>query len=193
MERPIDAKEVGKILADLRSGDATKASTAQMRLSRRQSHEPNRELTKGLESLAKSDDARTRQRAADALQYWGTKESIPVLLKLLDDDDRSVRWNAIRALGHLKATQAIDRLVRLWPEEPAVTEALRAMGPAAEPAVVQQLTRGNDHMRMQACHVLQEIGTENSIPALEKAQAAGGITGTSAEMALRVIKRRLGK
>ena len=193
IERPIDAKNVDKLLADLRSGDTMKSSTALSRLTRRQAHEPNRELTRGLESLTKNANPRTRQLAAEALQYWGTKESIPALLTLLDDADRQVRHDAIRALGHLKATQAIDRLIRLWPNEYGVTEALKAMGQAAEPAVLQQLAHGNDRVGMQACQVLQEIGTAKCIPALEKAQASGGVTGSSAQIALRVIKTRLGK
>lgn len=189
-DRPIGPEDVDKILKDIQSGDSTKMSTASHRLNAKRPQEPNRKMAAGLEALLKSDTPRVRQIAADALQYWATQESIPVLIKLLDDKNPVVRSHAIEALGQLKATSAIDRLIKMWPEEFQVTRALTAMGSAAEPAVLKQFTSGNDLMRMQAIQVLTEIGTSRSIPSLEKAARSDGVTQFLAKHALDAIKRR---
>lgn len=191
LARPVGPNEVDSILKDLRSGDATKRSDAAMRLTHQPPKEPNRKMAAGLESLLKTDDLRVRDCAARALQHWATQESIPALLKLLGDKSPLVRGCAIQALGRLKATSAIDRLIRLWPDEFYVTAALKQMGPAAEPAVLKQLSSDNDRMRSEACQVLEEIGTKKSIPALEKAQNDSNfLVKHSAKNALKAIARR---
>lgn len=190
LNRPIGPDDVEKILNDIRSGDSTKMSNANIRLTTKRPQVPNRKMAAGLESLLTSDTPQVRRIAANALEHWATPESLPVLVKLLDDEDRSVRSSAVEALGRLKATSAIDRLIQLWPEEFRVTEALKAMGLAAEPAVLKQLNSDNSHVRTQACQVLHQIGTARSIPALEKATHSDGFTKLLAEQALKAIKRR---
>lgn len=189
-DRPIGPEDVDKLLKDIQSGDSTKMHNASRRLTSKRPQEPNRKMAAGLEALLKSDTPQVRKTAADALRYWATQESIPAMLKLLDDEDPFLRGHAVEALGRLKATTAIDRLVKMWPQEYAVSQALKAMGPAAEPAVLKQLTSNNDHVRMQAFQVLQEIGTSRSIPSLEKAAKSGGINHLFAQQALEAIKKR---
>lgn len=191
LARPVGPDEVDSLLNDLRSGDATKRNDASTRLTRQPPKEPNRKMAAGLESLLTSDDRQVRDCAANALQYWATQESIPVLLKLLGDKSAFVRGHAIQALGRLKATSAIDRLVRLWPDEYHVTAALKQMGPAAEPAVLKQLSGDDERLRSEACQVLEEIGTKRSIPALEKVQKdSNAIVKLFAKNALKAIQRR---
>ena len=50
-------------------------------------------------------------------------------------------------------------------------EALRAFGPAAEDAAAKRLKHHDRMVRKSACEVLEAIGTEKSIPPLEKLAA----------------------
>jgi HEAT repeat protein len=45
-------------------------------------------------------------------------------------------------------------------------EALKAIGPPAEDAVIPFLSHGDDHVRSEACKILQVIGSEKSVPML---------------------------
>src|SRR5207244_1590321 len=47
--------------------------------------------------------------------------------------------------------------------------ALKALGPAAEKAVLRLLEHPDVGIRVRACGILQEVGTRASVPALEKA------------------------
>src|SRR5262249_57778988 len=90
------------------------------------------------------------------------------------DNDVFTRGEAIRALGKIGDERAAEpvarRLTDPFDRGPAV-EALKALGSKAEKAVITYLTHADWVVRMEACGVLEAVGTKESKAALEKASA----------------------
>jgi HEAT repeat protein len=101
------------------------------------------------------------------------------------------------ALGRLKDERAIEpvaeRLEEFFDRHDAA-EALQAIGPAAEKAVIKRLHHRDMRVREAAIEIIQVIGTSESIPALEKVVAENDffLTDTAKE-AIQTIKARTGK
>ncbi|NLF08964.1 MAG: HEAT repeat domain-containing protein, partial [Pirellulaceae bacterium] len=193
---PITPDEMEQLIKNLQSSDPAKTRAAVTRLTDKQPQEPNGKLAATLEEMLKSDTPKIRENAARVMEVWAAPENIPSLKKLLDDDSTTIRRSALKALGQLKATEAIDRIIEQWPKDSIpVSAALRAMGEAAEPAVLKLLeTSGNNRVRRDACRVLGEIGTEKSLAALEKIEKdADRSMQLHARMALSNLRRKLGK
>jgi hypothetical protein len=68
--------------------------------------------------------------------------------------------------------------------------ALKAMGPAAEPAVIPHLRSDNWFARKDACQVLKVIGTEKSVAELRVIAGNNGLSAQDAREALVEIDRR---
>jgi hypothetical protein len=196
MMRPIAPEEFDQLIKDMQSGDIIKIQSAVTRLTSKRPQEPNQKFAKALLQLLKSDTPMVREKAAKVLEYWATPECIPALMKLLDDDSPMIRSHALAALAQLKAVKAVDRIIKQWPKDRVhVTQALQAMGPAAEPAVLKALKSTDDkNIRHEACQVLGEIGTEKSIPVLEQMEKdSDRMVQLFAKNALRNIRRKAGK
>lgn len=130
-KKPLTEQELKEILVDLeyttnaRRHAADKLATA----------EPNQrrdEVAKLLEPLLSDSDQFMRSAGAKALGVWGNSESVPALLKLLDDGAHAVRWAAIESLGNLQDEQAakpLTQCVRANNDRPNASRALQAMGP----------------------------------------------------------------
>jgi hypothetical protein len=63
--------------------------------------------------LETDKDPLVRAAAAEALGKIGDPRAIPPLIKALDDERYMVRWDAVKALGELKAGPAIPNLERV--------------------------------------------------------------------------------
>ena len=119
------------------------------------------------------------------------------LLKYAGGEEKDIfmRRIAIAGLGKLQATNAIDLLVDIFPNSLLRGEAdaaLKRIGAPAEKAVLAKLLAHSDvFVRAAACGVLKEVGTKESMPALQEAQKSGGIhvSGRAAE-ALQAIAAR---
>ena len=190
--RPLTVADLDGLVKDLQSGDHVKAIAAKTRLTFKKTQEPDRKMAAALEALLKHENANVREAAAEALANWATKENVPALVKLLDSDSPVIRSHALRALGRLKATTAIDRIVQQLAEDQfTAAQALREMGAAAEPAVLKVLATGDRKSREQACQILNQIGTKKSLPALEKAKSdADALMKIYAEQAIKAIQHR---
>jgi HEAT repeat protein/cyclophilin family peptidyl-prolyl cis-trans isomerase len=64
-------------------------------------------------TLSKESNPYTRAFAVKGLNALGDPSAVPVLMPLLSSGERSVLIEAIRALGHLRATAAAEPLVRM--------------------------------------------------------------------------------
>jgi HEAT repeat protein len=100
----------------------------------------------------------------------GTPEVVPYLIQYVEkSNDLFGRADAIRALGRMKAAEAvpamISRLKENWSEVP---DALRAVGPAAEPALIALLKDPDHDRRKTACQVLRDIGGQDTLDAMKK-------------------------
>jgi HEAT repeat protein len=111
----------------------------------------------------------TRLEIIDALAIWGTADSIPALIRLLDGQ----AWEPERAMLALaklrdpRGARAIAKMLFTRDARKALS-ALREMGPAAEDAVLPLLLNNDPRMRGEVCLLLEEIGTAKSLPELKK-------------------------
>lgn len=198
-----NADALTKMLRQLKSSQLPKRQEAARTLKAMRPDDKRRpEVVKALEPLINANDPFTRHEAIEVLCVWANKDSVPLLLKALAAGDNFViRGEVIKALGRLKDERAIEPIAQRleeFAERDAAIEALKAMGPAAEKAVLARLDHDDWQVRQAACEILIKIGTRQSIPALEKVAAAGKGFGAGfnhfvtqkAEAAIRAIKAR---
>jgi hypothetical protein len=159
--------------ADLKSGDKGRTLRAMALLQQKQPEKPNKEIAEALEALLADKEQVNRFSASAALKNWAVAETVPALVKALDDDNVSVRHNAMDALGRLKAeggAEALARKLASTTDRYKAAQALQAMGPAAEAAVLPHAEDKEWMTRSEVCKILKAIGTEKSVPALKALQ-----------------------
>jgi HEAT repeat protein len=131
---------------------------------------------------------------ATAVGAWAGKDNVPALIAALNARDDGVRHPLIDALGRLKDERAAgplaDRLQGNFNKDRAkASDALVAIGPPAEKAVLKKLTERDLGTRTEVCRILKMIGTQESIAPLEKAKADKKLTA-AADEAIQAIKER---
>lgn len=170
--RTLSGADLDKVVQDLKSDDLEKRRAAVRQLNGVTVESPPEELVNAVAAMALDGDMSTQMGASSYLADHATTNQVPVLLKLLRSSDWSSRQNAMKALGRLKDPAAIQPLVDVLAANPNmgqmdVNGALIRFGPAAEPAVLTLFTEKNTETRRQACVILQQIGTTNSLPTLQ--------------------------
>ena len=166
---PPTASERDALLAELQSGDKERGRRAMNTLQHKQPAKPDAAIAMALAGWLGHGDAFVRQQAAEALANWATPDVVPALLKVLDGNGFDARA-AGRALGKLKEKRAAPILAAkltdlAWRFE--ASTALTAIGTAAESAVTKQLKDKDWGTRLEACRILQQIGSNDSIKALD--------------------------
>jgi hypothetical protein len=138
-------------------------------------------------------DAGDRRAAIAALAAWAGRAATADLLPLVRDPDRATRLAAIRALKSTADPAAAAALVEaLATDRRDAADALKAIGPPAEDAVLAALTSTGDPLvQTEAAQVLGAIGTSKSLPTL-KALAAEkrGLAPDAARRAIETIEAR---
>jgi hypothetical protein len=133
-----------------------------------------KEVARALEPLLTDTAPFVAPSGAKALGVWGTADNLPALHRQLQSADIFTRPEVIRALGELKFEQSAgpltSQLGEIFYREDA-SRALKAIGPKAEGEVIKYLeNQKNDAVgRQEACNILGQIGTKNSVPALQQA------------------------
>ncbi len=130
-----------------------------------------------------------------ALGKWGTAEEVPTLLPLLKDADINTRNETLQTLGKIRDERAAAPMVRCLLDNSTqyhAEQALKAMGPIAEPAVLGLLKEQEGPSRVITIRILAEIGTEKSVPALDDATKEVA-TQSAATQALAAIRGRAKK
>ena len=141
--------------------------------------------------LAADESPRVRQEVAFTLSRVGRRDSIPVLIRMLDDTDVGVRQHAAqslrtltqlddpmqqKALGTKPDEYEATLLAALKGEDPALrARALKALrcfaGPTAEAALLEFVASAkpaaNGYEQALAILVLERVGTEASLEYLE--------------------------
>jgi hypothetical protein len=183
------------LLLDVKAAnDFTRLAAAQ-KLENMEPIEAEREaVARALEPLINDPGHFQRQSLVRALGTWGTRESVPALVGMLEHKDVFTRKAAIVALGKLpdeRGAEAVAGCLEDGQLRGDASQSLQLMGAVAEKAVAQRLDRNDFGIKLEACRILKVIGTKVSIPALQvAAQDTNGIVAAEAKVALQVIKNR---
>ncbi len=126
---------------------------------------------------------------------WAGPETVPALAKSLGHEDIFTRRAALGVLTRLNAAEAAPAIAKLLPnsgERGEASAALKAIGPPAEKSVAPLITHKDVFTAAEACRILGEIGTADSIPPLEAVLAGKPqfTVGAAATDALRAIRGR---
>lgn len=191
---PPTAEEREALLADLKSGDQTRARKALFSLQRKRPEKPDKAMAEAIADWLEKGDLHLRQQAAEALGEWGTRDAVPKLLKCLEGNGFDARA-AARALGKLRESRAAPVLAGKltdmgWRVDAAA--ALKAIGKPAEKPVSRLLQDRDWGVRLEACRILQEVGTQDSLESLEAAAARdeNPLVRQAAGAAARAIRAR---
>ena len=141
-------------------------------------------------------DPFVRMTAANFISNHATTNEVPILIKLLKGADWGTRQPAIKALGKLKDPRAAQPLADVLARNgnmfsSEVTSALVNLGAPAESPVLALLNDRNAETQRLACTILQQIGTDQSMDALQKLVADDDQSVSQAAAdAIRSIKQR---
>jgi HEAT repeat protein len=155
-------------LTDLKSNEAGRRREAAERLSEMPAPDKasQADVAKALTKALEDPDEGTRERAAKALIVWATPDSVPALLQALDSKNVWVRRHSMEALGKMKEESAAQPIAaHLVPgdDRQAASKALQLMvGTKAENAVIPYLLHNDEGVVIEACRVLQAIGTKSN-------------------------------
>ena len=75
-----------------------------------------KEILPQLNKLVLSKNIHLRKEASKVIEIIGDKDSIPVLINLLDDDDGSIRWIAAEGLIHIGRESIVPLLSKIVEE-----------------------------------------------------------------------------
>jgi hypothetical protein len=136
----------------------------------------------------------SRRAVIHALGVWATAEQIPVLVEFLSDPDSANRNQTLEFIGKFKDARTVAPVVRCFEggsTQIAAAKTLREMGPIAEKEVLALLKRDDFGSAVEAITILRDIGTQQSVPELEriKAKKDGRTEGWATE-ALKAIAAR---
>lgn len=169
---PPKGEELTKLLADLKSADEATRQRAASILQQAPPRQRREEVRGALQELLTATDPATRTMGVQALAACDPKEAAPALAKLLADETPSVRNAVLKAMKDLKDPRVAEAVAARLPAEPLpAIDVLKAMGPAAEKAVLPYLAdKYAGPTRFWTFNLLTEIGTAASLPALEAVQ-----------------------
>ncbi|HEY9509389.1 MAG TPA: HEAT repeat domain-containing protein [Verrucomicrobiae bacterium] len=192
--RKLTPEELEKIMTDLKSEEENVKRQAVMRLQSVELPEPSAELMEALSQLAFDSDSYSRNVASVTLAKYGTKEQVPVLLKLLEAGFNNDRYAIIRALGRIGDQRAVEPLanaIARGQDSYLAAEALSKLGPSAEAATLPLLKLRNVETLRYACNVLKETGTAKSLePLRELLLDPDPSVNSAAAEAIRMIQLR---
>jgi hypothetical protein len=192
---PLDDQTLDELLSDMAAAEAFRVQHAAVKLERAEPQSRREEVARALVPLLASVEKLTRQTGARALAVWGTSETLPALVKALDDEFLTVPQAALEGLGRLKDTRAIEPivgLIRAGKHRTEAVQALSAMGGLAEEAALGLLDDRDSDVRFDACLILKTIGGEQSVKLLAKASRDdnNAVVRLMAERAVEEIRDR---
>ncbi len=175
--------ELQALLAELTSGDDSRAEAAAVRL-------PAFPVL-SLDPLLQSDDVDTRWWALRSLAGFPNGESVVRrLVSALDDESDEIRQCAALGLCHHPHPEAVPPLICALSSPDSMTaklasNALIAIGVESVPYLIEILRSGTSSAKLEATRALAEIGDPRAIPALmETLQADSAISTYWAEHGL---------
>jgi hypothetical protein len=114
-------------------------------------------------------DLKVREQAMKQLPSWGGKDVVPLLEKWLEEPTPILRWAAMDSLVELRSTRSAPAIAKYWTksEVERIARVLVTLGPEVETTVLPFLHNTSEILvRVEACRVLKEIGTVQSLKPL---------------------------
>jgi HEAT repeat protein len=194
-------RQLDQIRADLADPWVPRSSTALKHLASLRPDESNRlKVSKALNAPLLDANAAIADIALDAVAVWRSKENTDTLLKMLGSFNKSAmkrNVHIIKILGELKDPKAVPVLVQGLAHDHVrrdVAKALKAIGPEAEDAVIPFVQSVDKEIRLTACRILRDIGTDKSVQPLNVAykmySQVDGEFAQEAVIALQMIAAR---
>lgn len=154
------------LLNQLTSGDDQRAEAAALALA-----DFGVKILPSLQGLLHSPDPEVRWWATRALAELNTPQVAPLLIKSLQDGDKTVRQCAALALSYRPHDTAITYLIAVLNDPDRLlahlaADALVASGAAAVPALLKVMQSDLQAARLEAVRALALIGDTRAIPAL---------------------------
>jgi serine/threonine protein kinase len=171
-----------KVWADLDDPDYFTRKTAVERIANMKPNDRRAEVAQKLAKLSEVNEPFIRQAAIEGLGSWGTENELPALIRATAHKDVFTRRAALSVIGRFKDAKTLEAVMQGFREfgtREAAGKALREMGAMAEPDVLA-IVNERDELRLlslkqAAIEVLADIGTEKSVPTLEKMAASDNI------------------
>lgn len=136
--------------------------------------------------LSSADDE-LRVAAVKALSHWDWSSKLDEVIPLLKHAHAATRLAAIEYLGEMQdgaGAEALCERMAQADERENVSAALREIGPAAEDAVLELLKHRDAVVRIAACEVLADIGSDDSAAALRELAARNDPAAAAGKAAL---------
>ncbi len=160
---PVGSDFVAQVLFDLKATAVNRRKDALRRLRDAPPDEARREeVSKAIEPLLRDPDVFARSDAAKALAVWGGTESTDALIEAVKDPNFGVVWavlDTLKAIHDPAAAKPVAAMLTEGRTRGKAADALRAMGPDAQKAVIPYLNNPELSVRVEACRILGVIGT----------------------------------
>ena len=193
--KPGDASKarVNRLLTDLAGEDPLNRKKAAEDLAKIKPNDRQPEVAKKLLEAAGHKDFFTRGSAFTALLVWASPDQIPEFIAMLKHKEADVRQGAIKALGNFRDDPRViqpvaQSLAEFFTRDQAKLLLIK-IGPKAEKDVLSMLDTKDELQRRAVLEVLQEIGTQESLPALE-ALKGNIVNRKETQAAINAIKAR---
>jgi len=154
----LERREAARTLMLVRPNDVVDAETRKM-------------IARGFRAVAFEDRLMIKE-GVSGLVIWGGKYSVPVLIQLMEEQTVRVPEEIFDALGVLRDPQgaeAVTNYLGNTHNHAAAVGSLRMMGSAAEDALIKVAPSNNAKVSLVAVALLGEVGSEKSLPTLQRA------------------------
>jgi formylglycine-generating enzyme required for sulfatase activity len=164
--------EVIALLGKMKSTDWKVRSAAAQQLINIEADANRVAVAAALEVMMDDENIFVISGAASALCVWGDKKNVPGMIRYTTDKNIHHRGHACLVLAALKderGAEAVAERLTSGTDRGAASEFLKKMGPIAEPAVLKRLKHPMKEVRIEACKILAEMGTDKCVAPLEEA------------------------
>jgi HEAT repeat protein len=170
---PRTPAEIDELLADLATSDDLGKRLAILTSLEKMTPIDERRVavTNAVEPIMRDSNSALRDRAIRIMGHWGTKDTVKVLVKMLDQLDSGIRHAVIDALGILGDATAAKAIADLVPDQNVrmfAVAALKKLGQTAEPPAIALLKHSDKQVRYEACNILAEVGGPKAVAALKR-------------------------
>jgi HEAT repeat protein len=176
-------------ITDLKSNDPRKRSSAVSLLVREERDEKRSDVIRALEAIDDQIRGREITSYAAAIAKWADARTAAKFRPMLDERSQPRRELAMAVLAAMKDRPSIPAIAKLLATDtPRASAALISIGPVAEDEVVKYVRQANPKVRIAAVQILEKIGGQRSLAALNQAANMKDPKDPGAEAAARAAQ-----